>query len=154
MFFKQFYVESLGHASYLVGSEETGEALLFDPQREVSGYFDVARMQGLRICCALDSHGHNDYLSGLTEVATRAEVDVLASPVADIGYSHRAVRDSEQFELGEVGFEVLHTPGHTPEHISLLVYDRAVSTDEPATSRDQEVGVPAQRPCVIGGSRP
>lgn len=132
MFFRQFYVESLGHASYLVGSEQTGEALLFDPQREVSGYFDVARMQGLRIRCALDSHGHNDYLSGLTEVATRAEVDVLASAVADIGYAHRALRDGEQFELGEVGFEVLHTPGHTPEHISLLVYDREVSTDEPA----------------------
>jgi hydroxyacylglutathione hydrolase len=132
VFFEQFYVESLGHASYLVGSEETGEALLFDPQRRVSGYFDVARMQGLRICCALDSHGHNDYLSGLTEVATRAEVDVLATAEADIGYAHRALRDGEQFELGEVGFEVLHTPGHTPEHISLLIYDRAVSTDEPA----------------------
>jgi hydroxyacylglutathione hydrolase len=132
VFFKQFYVESLGHASYLVGSEETGEALLFDPQRQVSGYFDVARMQGLRIGCALDSHGHNDYLSGLTEVAARAEVDVLASALADIGYAHRALRDGEQFELGDVGFEVLHTPGHTPEHISLLVYDRAVSTDEPA----------------------
>jgi hydroxyacylglutathione hydrolase len=132
MFFKQFYVESLGHASYLVGSEETGEALLFDPQRQVSGYFDVARMQGLRIGCALDSHGHNDYLSGLTEVAARAEVDVLASALADIGYAHRALRDGEQFELGDVGFEVLHTPGHTPEHISLLVYDRAISTDEPA----------------------
>ena len=132
MFFKQFYLESLGHASYLVGSEATGEALLFDPQREVSGYFDAARMQGLRIGCALDSHGHNDYLSGLTEVATRADVDVLASAAADVGYEHRALRDGEQFELGDVGFEVLHTPGHTPEHISLLVYDRSVSTDEPA----------------------
>ena len=132
VFFEQFYVQGLGHASYLVGSEETGEALLFDPQREVSGYFEVARMQGLRICCALDSHGHNDFLSGLTEVGARAAVDVLAPAVADVGYPHRAVRDGEQFELGDVGFEVLHTPGHTPEHISLLVYDRAVSVDEPA----------------------
>ena len=98
MFFKQFYLESLGHASYLVGSEATGEALLFDPQRQVSGYFDAARMQGLQICCALDSHGHNDYLSGLTEVAKRADVDVLASAAADIGYEHRALRDGEQFE--------------------------------------------------------
>ena len=66
MFFKQFYLQGLGHASYLVGSEETGEALLFDPQRDVSSYSAAARMQGLRVRHALDSHGHNDYLSGLT----------------------------------------------------------------------------------------
>ena len=132
MFFKQFYLQGLGHASYLVGSEETGEALVFDPQRDVSGYFVEARMQGLRIRYALDSHGHNDYLSGLTEVAERADVELMASSVGDIGYDHRPLRDGEQFELGEVGFEVMHTPGHTPEHISLLVYDRQASAEVPA----------------------
>lgn len=132
MFFQQFYLQSLGHASYLVGSEETGEALLFDPQRDVSGYFAIARSQGLRIRYALDSHGHNDYLSGLSEVAARADVDLLAPAAADVGYDHRALRDGEQFELGEVGVEVLHTPGHTPEHTSLLIYDRTASADEPA----------------------
>ena len=132
MFFKQFYLQGLGHASYLVGSEETGEALVFDPQRDVSGYFVEARMQGLRIRYALDSHGHNDYLSGLTEVAERADVELMASSVGDIGYDHRPLRDGEQFELGEVGFEVMHTPGHTPEHISLLIYDRQASADVPA----------------------
>ena len=132
MFFKQFYLQGLGHASYLVGSEETGEALVFDPQRDVSGYFVEARMQGLRVRYALDSHGHNDYLSGLTEVAERGDVELMASSVGDIGYDHRPLRDGEQFELGEVGFEVMHTPGHTPEHISLLVYDRQASADVPA----------------------
>ena len=132
MFFKQFYLQGLGHASYLVGSEETGEALVFDPQRDVSDYFVEARMQGLRIRYALDSHGHNDYLSGLTEVAARGDVELLASSVGDIGYDHRPLRDGEQFELGEVGFEVMHTPGHTPEHISLLIYDRQASADVPA----------------------
>jgi glyoxylase-like metal-dependent hydrolase (beta-lactamase superfamily II) len=132
VFFEQFYLQGLGHASYLVGSEETGEALLFDPQRDVSGYFDVARVHGLRIRHALDSHGHNDYLSGLTEVAERADVELLASAVAEVGFEHRPLRDGEQFELGEVGFEVLHTPGHTPEHISLVVYDRSTSADVPA----------------------
>ena len=85
MFFEQFYLQGLGHASYLVGSEETGEALLFDPQRDVSGYFDVARDHGLLIRHALDSHGHNDYLSGLTEVAERADVELLASAFAEVG---------------------------------------------------------------------
>ncbi len=132
MFFRQFYLQGLGHASYLVGSEETGEALLFDPQRDVAGYFAEARMQGLRVRHALDSHGHNDYLSGLTEVGERGEVELLASAAADVGFDHRPLRDGERFDLGEVGFEVLHTSGHTPEHISLLVYDGQASADEPA----------------------
>lgn len=132
MFFKQFYLQGLGHASYLIGSEETGEALLFDPQRQVEGYFDEARNQELHISFALDSHGHNDYLSGLTEAAQRGDVQLLASVAADARYDHRPLHDGELFELGEVGFEVLHTPGHTPEHISLLVYDHQASADVPA----------------------
>jgi hydroxyacylglutathione hydrolase len=132
MFFQQFHLQGLGHASYLVGSEETGEALLLDPQRRVDRYFEVARTQGLRITSALDSHGHNDYLSGLAEVAARGDVRLLGSGEADLGYDHRPLHDGEQLELGEVGIEVLHTPGHTPEHLSLLVYDRTASVDEPA----------------------
>ncbi len=132
MFFKQFFLQGLGHASYLVGSEQTGETLLFDPQRQVDDYFAEARRQGLRIRYALDSHGHNDYLSGLSAVADRAEVQLLGSAQADLGYEHRPLQDSEQLELGEVGIEVLHTPGHTPEHISLLIYDRSASADDPA----------------------
>jgi len=132
VFFKQFHLEGLGHASYLVGSEETGEALVFDPQRQVDRYFDEARTSGLRITHALDSHGHNDYLSGLTEVAARGDVQVLGPAGGGLGYDHRPLRDGEQLELGEVGIEVLHTPGHTPEHLSLLLYDRTVSVDEPA----------------------
>ena len=132
MFFKQFHLESLGQASYLIGSETTGEALVFDPQRDVSDYFAEARTQGLRIRRALDSHGHNDYLSGLTELTERGEVEVLGSAAGELDYDHRALRDGEQFEMGEVGFEVLHTPGHTPEHLSLLVYDRQASSDLPA----------------------
>ncbi|HEX6418860.1 MAG TPA: MBL fold metallo-hydrolase [Acidimicrobiales bacterium] len=132
MFFEQFYLQGLGHASYLVGSEETGEALLFDPQRRVDGYFAAARDQGLRVRWALDSHGHNDYLSGLGEVVRRGDVELLGSAAGDLGYAHRPLADGEQFEVGEVGFEVLHTPGHTPEHLSLLVYDRSASADVPA----------------------
>ncbi|MGH9225851.1 MAG: hypothetical protein ACRD2W_19155 [Acidimicrobiales bacterium] len=71
MFFRQVYLQALGHASYLIGSDETGEALVFDPQRDVRGYLEAARMRGLRIRHAADSHGHNDYLSGVTELAAR-----------------------------------------------------------------------------------
>lgn len=132
MFFKQFHLPGLGHASYLVGSEQTGEALVFDPQRRVDEYFDTARAQGMRVRWALDSHGHNDYLSGLIEVTERGDVELLGSGHGDLGYGHRPLRDGERWQMGEVGFEVLHTPGHTPEHLSLLVYDGEASDEEPA----------------------
>ena len=74
MFLQQFYLPGPGHASYLVGSEETGEALVFDSCRDVGAHFDAARVQGLRIRHAVGSHGHKDYLSGLTETGQRADV--------------------------------------------------------------------------------
>jgi hydroxyacylglutathione hydrolase len=125
VFFKQFYLESLGHASYLVGDEATGRALLLDPRRDVDIYFEAARRKGLRIVHAIDTHGHNDYLSGITEVVQRASIEVLGYADAPLRYDHRPVKDGEVIEMGDVGMEVLHTPGHTPEHVSLLVYDRA-----------------------------
>ena len=131
MIFKQFYLESLGHASYLVGDEKTGEALVLDPRRDVGIYFEEARRNGLRISLGVDSHGHNDYLSGLSQLATHQRVSLLGLEGGHLGYEHRGVRDGEVFEMGDVGFKVLHTPGHTPEHLSLLVYDRAAG-DEPA----------------------
>lgn len=128
MFFQQFYLEALGHASYLVGSDETDEAFVLDPQRDVGCYFEAARARGLRIHFALDSHGHNDYLSGLAELADRG-VELLGSGAADLGYKHRPLADGEVIEIGELGVEVLHTPGHTPEHVSLLLHDRSVGED-------------------------
>lgn len=124
MRFHQFHLEALGHASYLVGDQATGQALVLDPRRDVDVYLDAARAQGLRLTHALDTHGHNDYLSGLSEIARRTNARVLGSAEGDVGYDHQPVKDGDVIELGDVGFEVLHTPGHTPEHLSLLVYDR------------------------------
>jgi hydroxyacylglutathione hydrolase len=131
MFFNQFYLESLGHASYLLGDEATGQALVFDPRRDVEIYFDVARSKGLRIAYAIDSHAHNDYITGLKELAQRQDVEVLGFAGAGLGFDHRPVKDGEIIEMGDVGIEIIHTPGHTPEHLSLLVHDRSVA-DEPA----------------------
>jgi hydroxyacylglutathione hydrolase len=125
MIFKQFHQESLGHASYLVGSEQTGEALVLDVRRDVDDYFTHARKQGLRIAYAADTHQHNDYLSGICELPERGEVQLLASARAKVGYKSRGVGDGDRLEMGEIVFEVMHTPGHTPEHISLLVTDRS-----------------------------
>ena len=77
MIFEQFYLESLGHASYLVGDEKTGRALLLDPRRDVEAYLESARMHGLRIAYAIDTHGHSDYLSGLSELRLRQDMEVL-----------------------------------------------------------------------------
>jgi hydroxyacylglutathione hydrolase len=130
MLFEQFYLESLGHASYLVGDEATGRALVLDPRRDVDVYFDFARTHGLHVVHAIDTHGHNDYLTGITELSDRTDLEALGYADAGLGYPHRPVKDGEVIEIGEIGLEVIHTPGHTPEHVSLLVYDRA-SGDEP-----------------------
>lgn len=156
MFFQQFYLKSLGHASYLIADDSSGRALIWDPRRDVDDYVDAARMHGLRIAYAADSHGHNDYLTGLSEIPTRAPgVQLLGSAAGELRYAHRPVKDGEIVELGDqVAVQVLHTPGHTPEHISLLVYDRGTGK-EPAmmlSGGSLLVGDLA-RPDLLGGSK-
>jgi hydroxyacylglutathione hydrolase len=129
---EQLHLESLGHASYVIGSDDSGEALVVDPQRDVRPYLDVAREQGWRIRWVADTHQHNDYLSGLAELAARTGATALGSAYAELGYRHREIGDGERFDLGEVGVEVLHTPGHTPEHVSFLLYDGEQDDRTPA----------------------
>lgn len=132
MHLRQFHLEGLGHASYLLGDERTGEALVLDPRRDIAGYLNEARDRGMRIAYVLDTHGHNDYLSGIGEfLAAVPGVRALAPARGTYGYEHQPVADGEVLEMGALALEVLHTPGHTPEHVSLVVRDLAVS-DEPA----------------------
>lgn len=154
VFLHQFHLESLGHASYLIGDEATGEALVLDPQRDVRSYFEVARVHGSRIAYVIDTHGHNDYLSGISEIAARAPgLTVLASAEGKFGYEHRRVNDGEVVEMGDVAFEMMHTPGHTPEHMSLLVHDRAVG-EHPAVllSGGALLVGDVARPDLLGGA--
>jgi hydroxyacylglutathione hydrolase len=130
MIFRQFHLESLGHASYMVGDPKTGKALILDARRDVDIYIDAARGSGLRIAYAIDSHGHNDYLSGITELRERTDVEVLAFADGDFRYEHTDVKDGDRISFGDVTVEIVHTPGHTPEHISLLIYDGETG-DEP-----------------------
>ena len=102
MFFKQFYLESLGHASYLVGSEETGEALVLDVRRDVDAYFAEARRQGMRIRYAADTHQHNDYVTGICELPARGDVQLLAGARAQLKYPVQAMDDGDCLEMGEV----------------------------------------------------
>jgi hydroxyacylglutathione hydrolase len=136
----------------LVGSEETGEALVLDPRRDVEGYFQEARTQQLRIRYVADTHQHNDYLSGICEFAPRTPVELLAGARAELGYTCRRLNDGERLQMGEVVFQILHTPGHTPEHVSFLLIDRSRG-DEPCillSGGSLLVGDVA-RPDLLGG---
>lgn len=125
MIFKQFYLESLGHASYLLGSEETGEALVLDPRRDVDVYLDAARTHGLRLRYAVDTHQHNDYATGSLELAHRTNARIMTGKNAPVRYDAIRAADGEALEIGEVLIQILETLGPTPEHISLLVTDRS-----------------------------
>lgn len=125
MIIKQFHLESLGHASYFIGAEETGDAFVLDIRRDVNPYLDEARKQGMNIVYALETHQHNDYVTGICELADRIGVQCLAGKDAALGYEVRPMADGERLTMGEVVFQILHTPGHTPEHISVLVTDRS-----------------------------
>jgi len=152
MIFKQFHLQSLGHASYMVGSEQTGEALVLDVRRDVDIYFKEARAQGMRIAYAADTHQHNDYLTGICELPARGDVQLLASARAQLGYKARPLGDGDRLEVGEVVFEVMQTPGHTPEHISILVTDRSRG-EEPALllSGGALLVADVARPDLLGG---
>ena len=102
---------------------------MLDVRRDVDGYFDFAREQGLRITHAADALQHNDYLTGITQLECRTPLELLSGARAELGYRTRPLEDRERMSPGEIEFETLHTPRHTPEHISLLVRDRSRGED-------------------------
>lgn len=125
MLVKPFVDEGLGNTSYLIASEETGLAAVLDPQRDIDRYLQVADGLGLRLVYALDTHLHNDFVSGALELSRQAGVKVGASAEASLGFEHLPLRDSDVIQLGDLSIGVLTTPGHTPEHISFsLTEDR------------------------------
>ena len=125
MYFKQFYLGCLAHASYLIGSE--GEAAVVDPQRDVDGYIAEAEAQGLRIKYVIETHLHADFVSGHQELAARCGAEIVFGEKANAAFPHRAVRDGEEIKLGKVVLRFIETPGHTPEGICVLVTDAEIS---------------------------
>jgi hydroxyacylglutathione hydrolase len=136
MFMRQLYDEILAHASYLIGCQRTGEAIVIDPSRDIDQYERLAHANGLRVTAAVDTHIHADYLSGLQAYAEK-DVHVYASAEGgkDWQYEwlkkthpHTLLHDSDEFRVGNLRFQAIHTPGHTPEHLSYLLFD-AGNTD-------------------------
>ena len=151
MYVQQFFVAGLGHASYLIGSDSTQEAAVVDPRRDVDVYLEAAAQAGLRIRYVLETHVHNDFLSGAKAIATRLGAEHIASAEAGLTFPHHPVRDGDALTLGELKITVLFTPGHTPEHVSYVVSDTS-RADDPVlifTGGDLLVGS-VGRPDLLG----
>ncbi|HEX8071224.1 MAG TPA: MBL fold metallo-hydrolase [Pyrinomonadaceae bacterium] len=128
MYFKQFYLGCLAHASYLICSD--AEAAVVDPQRDVEQYVAEAEAQGCRVKYVVETHLHADFVSGHKELAARTGAEIVFGARAGAAVAHRAVKDGDELRVGKVVLRVLETPGHTPEGISLVVVDTEVS-DQP-----------------------
>lgn len=141
MFFRQIFDRRLAQYSYLVACQKTGEAIVVDPMRDVDRYAALAEEYGFKLVAAAETHIHADYLSGLREMAERFGVKVYASDeggpdwryewIVSGSYDNRLLLDGDSFRVGEIRFEVVHTPGHTPEHVCFLVTDAAGGADRP-----------------------
>jgi hydroxyacylglutathione hydrolase len=138
MILKRFYDEKLAQASYLVGCAATGEALVVDPNRDVEQFVEAAEAEALRITHITETHIHADFVSGARELAERTGAKLYLSDEGDENWKYAfatecdavLLRDGDSFRVGNVRIDVLHTPGHTPEHLAFLVTDTA-GADKP-----------------------
>lgn len=131
MIFKQYYLGCLAHASYLIADENTRTAVVVDPQRDIDQYMEDARRQDLEIRHVFLTHFHADFLAGHLELRDRARAGIHLGARAQAEYRFTPMKDGDVLEIGAVHLEVLETPGHTPESISILVFDLKKDRDKP-----------------------
>jgi DMSO/TMAO reductase YedYZ molybdopterin-dependent catalytic subunit/rhodanese-related sulfurtransferase/glyoxylase-like metal-dependent hydrolase (beta-lactamase superfamily II) len=127
--FSQHYLGCLSHASYLVGDETTGRAVVVDPRRDVEAYLEEAAADGLTIERVIETHIHADFLSGHLELAEKTGAAISYGAGADVEFAIDPVHDGQRLQLGDVTLEILATPGHTPESICIVVYEHAGDTE-------------------------
>ncbi len=125
MFFRQYNVDCLSLYSYLIGDTSTGRAVVVDPQRDITQYIADAAEAGLNIERVIETHFHADFLSGHLELAAATGAVVSYGAVAKADFPIDPLEDGQLLRLGEVTLEIRHTPGHTPESISIVVRERA-----------------------------
>lgn len=123
MFVQQFFVEGLGCASYFVGCEAKGIAAVIDPDRDIKKYLETAQSRGLKITHIIETHLHADHVSGNSDLADHTGAEIYLHENSDAEFPHKKVRQDDVIELGNIRLKVLHTPGHTPESITLLITD-------------------------------
>jgi hydroxyacylglutathione hydrolase len=131
--FKQFYLPCLAHASYLIGDEATGTAAVVDPQRDIDQYITFAAEHSLKIRHVFLTHLHADFVAGHLELRDRAGATIYLGAAAKAGYAFTPLHDGDTLEFGRVRLKTLETPGHTPESISIVVYDLDAPNTQPDT---------------------
>lgn len=143
MFLRMIYDDKLAAAAYLIGCQKTGEAIVIDPQRDVDRYEALAAANGLRIVAATETHIHADFLSGTRELAAKGAMVYLSDegdadwkyqwvgPASGNTYQYRLLKNNDTFRIGNIEFQAVHTPGHTPEHLCFRVTDRGGGADRP-----------------------
>ncbi len=141
MFFRQVFEPKLAQNAYLIGCQQTGEAIVIDPQRDVDRYLDIAAQEGLKIVATAETHIHADFLSGARQLVERAGATAYLSDEGDEDWKYQWAGDGNQqvrllkhgdtFSIGKIELEAVHTPGHTPEHMSFMVTDRGGGANEP-----------------------
>ncbi|MGH7594424.1 MAG: MBL fold metallo-hydrolase [Gemmatimonadales bacterium] len=137
MLLRRYYDDRLAQASFLVGCQETGEAIVIDPARDISPYLDAVRQEGVRITRVTETHIHADFVSGTRELAEATGAEMLLSAEGGDDWQYRypasdtttALHDGDVTKVGSVRVAVMHTPGHTPEHLAFVVTDTAQSGD-------------------------
>jgi hydroxyacylglutathione hydrolase len=135
MLLKRFYDTKLAQASYLIGCQATGDAIVVDPNRDVAQYIDAAAAEGVRITHVTETHIHADFVSGSRELAQRTGAQLLLSDEGDADWKYlfaadagaRLLHDGDVIMVGNIRLDVMHTPGHTPEHLSFIVTDTPAS---------------------------
>ena len=131
MLLQRYYLQCLSHASYLVADEKTKEAIVIDPQRDIDLYVQEAKDRGLTIKHVVLTHFHADFIAGHIELRDKFGATIYLGAKAEAEFEFKALADGDTIEFGDVRIETLETPGHTPEGISLVVYDLAVDAEKP-----------------------
>jgi hydroxyacylglutathione hydrolase len=149
--FEPIYTDGLAQISYLVGDSKAAVAAVIDPRRDIDVYLDLAREKGLRIAYAIETHIHADFVSGAQALAERSGAEIIGGCSPDYGFELRQAADGEVLELGQVSLEIIYSPGHTPEHISLLLRD-GQQGDEPFAlfTGDTLFNLDVGRPDLLG----
>jgi hydroxyacylglutathione hydrolase len=152
MFLQQFFVKGLGHASYLLGDPGAGLAAVIDPRRDVEAYLQAARDEGLRITDILETHVHNDYVSGAEDLRQMTGATVRVSAAGGLTRAHTPIADGDELMVGSLRIRALATPGHTPDHLSFLVADLSRSDEDWILLSGGALLVgTAARPDLLGG---
>ena len=129
MYFKQITTPGLGCFSYVIGCPAAREMVVVDPKRDVQDYLDISREMGMKITHVIDTHVHADHVSGTQELRSQTGCDIMVYETSPVDYEFTPLKEGMKLVVGNAGLEVLHTPGHTPDSLSLLVTDFSRGND-------------------------